>query len=68
MGEEGGREELKEELLSEVFVSEVLANLSVAGEREVVIGGGGGDRVGVSGSSLWKMLSKSVYALSSNTL
>lgn len=49
MGEDGEREELKEELLSEVFVSEVLANLSVAGAREVVAGvgegegGGGGD-------------------------
>lgn len=61
-GEE--REELKEEeLLSEVFVSEVLANLSAAGEHEVVVGGGGGGgeggrgRSSVSGSSPWKMLS-----------
>lgn len=67
--EEGDeREELKvEELLSEVFVSEVLANLSVAGEHEVVVGGGGGGggevgrgRSSISGSSPWKMLSKSV--------
>lgn len=76
VGEDGEREELKEELFSEVFVSEVLANLSVAGAREVVAGvgegGGGGDwgtgRSSMSGSSPWKMLSKSVYALSSNTL
>lgn len=58
-GEE--REELKEEeLLSEVFVSEVLANLSVAGEREVVVGGrgdGGRGRSTISGSSPWKTLS-----------
>ncbi len=62
-GEE--REELNaEELLSEVFVSEVLANLSVAGEREVVVGGGGGrggeggrGRLSISGSSPWKTLS-----------
>lgn len=63
--EEG--EEGEEELLSEVFVSEVLANLLVAGEREVVVGGGrgggggGGEggrgRSSISGSSPWKMLS-----------
>lgn len=54
-------EEREEEHLSEVFVSEVLANLSVAGEREVVVGGGeevgdgdeGGGRSSMSGSSLW---------------
>lgn len=71
-GEEEEREELKEEeLLSEVFVSEVLANLSMAGEREVAVGGGeegGRGRSSISGSSPWKTLSKSVYALSSNTL
>lgn len=58
VGEE--REELKEELLSEVFVSEVLANLSVAGEH--VVAGGGGVEEGrgmssISGSSPWKTLS-----------
>jgi len=65
---EGGKTE--EELLSEVFVSEVLANLSVAGEREVAEGGGdaGGGRSSVSGSSPWKTLPCSVCALSSNTL
>lgn len=78
MGEEGGREELKvEELLSEVFDSEVLANLSVAGEREVVVVAGGGEggageegrgRSSISRSSPWKMLSWSVCALSSSTL
>lgn len=52
-------EEREEEHLSEVFVSEVLANLSVAGEREVVVGGEvgdgdeGGGRSSMSGSSLW---------------
>lgn len=59
-GEE--REELKvEELLSEVFVSEVLANLSVAGEREVGAGGGGEEggrgRLSISGSSPWRKMS-----------
>lgn len=56
--EEGETEELKEDLLSEVFVSEVLANLSVAGERRVVEGGeAGAGRSSVSGSRPWKMLS-----------
>lgn len=55
-------------LLSEVFVSEVLANLLVAGEHSVVVGAVGGDGGGggvaadgdrgrggssVSGSNLW---------------
>lgn len=55
-------EEEEEEILSEVFVSEVLANLSAAGEREVTVGGGGVSGRGeggwsTSGSSPWKMLS-----------
>lgn len=65
---EGSKEE---QILSEVFVSEVLADLSVAGEREVVVGGGvsglGGGGWSTSGSSPWKVL-QSVCALSSNTL
>ncbi|MEQ2262530.1 hypothetical protein XENORESO_014619, partial [Xenotaenia resolanae] len=70
-----GTEELLEEgeLLSEVFISEVLANVSGASEREVTEGGGGegkagGGRLRVSGSSSWNMSSLSVYALSSKTL
>lgn len=53
----------EEELLTEVFVSEVLANMSVAGKCEVFGGGVGGMGEGrggessVSGSSPWKMLS-----------
>lgn len=54
-------EEGEEELLSEVFVSEVLANLSVAGKDVVAGGAAGGDegrgRSRISGSSLWKTLS-----------
>lgn len=49
----------EEELLTEVFVSEVLANLSVAGESDVAEAGGeaGGGRSSISGSSPWKTLS-----------
>lgn len=62
---EGSEEEEEEEILSEVFVSEVLANLSAAGEREVAVGGGGVSGRGEggwggwspSGSRPWKMLS-----------
>ena len=56
--EEG--EEREEELLSEVFVSEVLANLSEAGEREEAAGGGddgGRDVSSFSASMSWKTLS-----------
>lgn len=60
MGEEEERGALKEELLSEVFVSEVLANLSVVGECVVAGGLGSGeeerDRSNISGSSPWKTL------------
>lgn len=60
--EDGGARD--EGLLSEVFVSEVLANLLAAGEHKVVVGavgaggGGGGvvadgDRSSVSWSSRW---------------